>query len=142
MMRAFLILLFTALSFTAFSQQSGDKAIRTILAQQAAAWNKGDIETYMKAGYWQNDSLLFIGKNGPTYGFDSTLARYKRSYPDASRMGQLTFTILEVRMLAPAKAFVVGKWALARKAGDIGGSFTLLWEKKAGRWVIVADHSS
>jgi len=38
--------------------------------------------------------------------------------------------------------FIVGKWALERKAGDVDGSFTLLLRKIKGTWVIICDHSS
>ena len=116
--------------------------IRTALAAQAAAWNRGDLAGYMAAGYWASDSLLFIGASGPTYGYAATLARYRQRYPDAARMGQLTFEILEIRPLSPTYQFVVGHWALKREKDAPAGSFTLLWAKKNGRWVIVADHSS
>lgn len=118
------------------------QAVRAILAAQAAAWNRGDVASYMAAGYWESDSLLFIGANGPTYGYGATLARYRQRYPDAARMGQLTFELLEIRRLSPTHLFVVGHWALKREQDAPAGTFTLLWAKKNGRWVIVADHSS
>jgi hypothetical protein len=37
---------------------------------------------------------------------------------------------------------VVGKWFLKRNAGDVGGHYTLTFEKIKGEWVIIADHSS
>ena len=40
-----------------------EAAIRQVMADQAAAWNKGSIDAFMK-GYWKNDSLIFIGKSG------------------------------------------------------------------------------
>ena len=57
-------------------------------------------------------------------------------------MGQLKFTILSVEQLSKRSAYVIGKWRLARKAGDLSGHYTLLWKKIKGKWVIVADHSS
>ena len=116
--------------------------IRAILAQQSAAWNKGDIAGYMKAGYWHSDSLLFIGKAGPAYGYDSTLARYRRSYADTAQMGQLAFTIFKVEMLSAGSAWVAGKWLLTRTGGNLGGSFLLVWKRFPEGWRIVADHSS
>jgi len=86
--------------------------------------------------------LIFIGKNGPTYGFAATLARYKKSYPDAAAMGQLTSNVISMERLSAEYYFVIGHWALARKAGDLSGSWTLLFRKIAGHWVIVVDHSS
>ncbi|UYZ60292.1 YybH family protein [Hymenobacter latericus] len=116
--------------------------IKTLLTTQSAAWNRGDLTAFMQ-GYWQNDSLLFIGKNGPTRGWQRTLDNYRRSYPDAAAMGQLTFSQLRVQPISPDAAHVVGRWQLARPAaGDVGGWFTLLFRKLDGKWVIVADHSS
>lgn len=120
-----------------------EPAIRAVLAAQAAAWNRADIEGYMVAGYWQSDSLLFIGQNGPTYGFNATLTRYRQRYPDAAHMGQLAFAVQQIRLLSPRSAFVVGRWELKRpQATDAAGYFTLLFERRNNRWVIVADHSS
>lgn len=118
-----------------------EQAIRKMLAAQVVEWNKGNMEGYMK-GYWENDSLLFIGSRGPTYGYAATLANYKKKYPDAAHSGVLTSTILSISRLSASYYFVVGRWALARQAGDVSGSYTLLIRKINGEWVIVADHSS
>lgn len=118
-----------------------EQAIKKVLANQATAWNKGNIDDYMK-GYWNNDSLMFIGKNGPTYGYKATLERYKKSYPDAAAMGKLAFTILQVKRLSAEYYYVTGKWALERITDDLAGHFTLLFRNIEGQWVIIADHSS
>ncbi|MFN4256584.1 MAG: YybH family protein [Saprospiraceae bacterium] len=118
-----------------------EPTIRQIMAAQEAAWNRGDLAAFMQ-GYWQSDSLRFIGSRGLTYGWQTTLNNYRKSYPDPETMGQLKFTILSVEQLAPTSAFVIGKWHLARTKGDLEGHYTLLWRKINGQWVIVADHSS
>jgi len=112
-----------------------------MLADQVQEWNKGSVEGYM-AGYWDNDSMLFIGSAGPRYGFQKTLERYKEAYPDKAHMGKLTSTITSIQQLSKDYFFVVGKWDLKRKVGDVGGSYTLLLKKIDGNWVIVCDHSS
>jgi hypothetical protein len=142
MRRLLLAVLLLAATFGNAPAQTRDEAVvRRMLIAQVTEWNKGNIEGYMK-GYWENDSLLFIGSKGPTYGYAGTLARYKKSYPDTDHMGTLTSTIVSMERLSPNYFFVVGKWALARKAGDVSGSYTLLIRKLKGNWVIVADHSS
>ena len=123
------------------AQETWEQAIRNTMADQEVAWNKGNLEAFME-GYWKSDSLRFIGSKGLTYGWQQTLDNYKKGYPDADAMGQLKFTILSVEQMADNCAFVVGKWQLARKKGDVSGHYTLLWKKIMGRWVIVADHSS
>jgi ketosteroid isomerase-like protein len=112
-----------------------------MLAAKVTEWNKGSIEGYMK-GYWESDSLVFIGKNGPRYGYQATLQKYKEAYPDAAHMGQLTSTVTSITRLSAQYYFIIGKWALKRIAGDVSGSYTLLLRKIDGRWVIVVDHSS
>jgi len=138
-------LLFTLLSLFTLSslsaQNKDEQAIRSILSDQTTYWNKGDIDGFMK-GYWKNDSLLFVGKTGPTYGYQKTLENYKKGYPNAAAMGKLSFEILKVQKLAPDCYFVLGKWSLARTIGDVGGAYTLLFRKINHKWVIVADHSS
>ena len=123
------------------AQKNARQKILTLLDTQTQAWNRGDLEGFMK-GYWENDSLRFIGKSGITYGYDNTLNNYKRGYPDTAAMGKLQFTILVVKKLSPRYFEVVGKWYLKRSIGDVSGHYTLLLRKINSKWVIVSDHSS
>jgi len=141
-MRILLLILISILwNSTGFTQDRNARAILDLLETQTAAWNKGDLQGFMK-GYWENDSLRFIGKSGITYGWSNTLANYKRGYPDTAAMGKLNFTILVVKKLSPRYYEVVGKWYLKRSIGDASGHYTLLLRKIKGSWVIVSDHSS
>jgi ketosteroid isomerase-like protein len=124
-----------------FAQTKDEMAIRTILQTQETNWNKGALESFME-GYWKNDSLLFIGKSGISYGWQKALDNYKKGYPDTAAMGKLHFTLLQLKPLSPDFYFVVGKWYLQRSIGDLNGHFTLLFKKINGQWFIVADHSS
>lgn len=140
-MRTFLLFLLLLPAIPGLSQPGDEAAIRQLLKEQTVAWNQGDLEHFME-GYWKNDSLMFIGKSGITYGWTNTLKNYKRGYPDTLAMGRLHFDILLVKRLSPEYFQVVGKWHLARSAGDLEGHFTLLLREMEGRWVIVSDHSS
>jgi ketosteroid isomerase-like protein len=140
MKQLFLALLLVSIT-GAKAQSADESAIRKLLAQQTAAWNRGDVDSFMK-GYWENDSLMFIGKSGVTYGWYNTLKNYKKGYPDTASMGQLSFTLIQVKKLSPKYYHVTGKWFLKRSVGDIGGHYTLLFEKINGQWVIISDHSS
>lgn len=126
---------------SANAQPKSEKAIRNLLAEQTAAWNRGDLENFMN-GYWESDSLMFIGKSGVTYGWSNTLNNYKKGYPDTAAMGKLTFTLIQVKKLSSKYYHVTGKWFLRRSIGDIGGHYTLLFRRINGRWLIIADHSS
>lgn len=129
-------------SLTVFAQTNEERAILHLLDRQTQSWNTGDIPGFMK-GYWESDSLMFIGKNGITYGYAQTLANYLKNYPSREDMGLLAFDIKKTTMLSPDACFVIGKWHLTREQkGDLSGHFTLLFRKLKGQWVIVADHSS
>lgn len=124
-----------------FAQDKDKDQILAILDRQTKDWNAGNIDAFM-VGYWNSDSLMFIGSSGITYGYRKTLENYKKGYGDTAKMGKLSFDIIQVRRLSPEYYFVVGKWFLKRSVGDVGGHYTLLFRKIKGQWVIVADHSS
>lgn len=123
-----------------FAQNEDVIAIKHLLNRQKDDWNKGNVTAFMK-GYWESDSLLFIGQS-VSNGYQKTLDNYKKSYPDAAAMGHLNFEFVEFRKLSPEYYFVVGKWHLKRSIGDVGGAYTLLFRKIKGKWTIVVDHSS
>lgn len=133
-------------SFCTFSavSQNQDKdigAIHALLAKQAKEWNRGDLHGFMQT-YWNNDSLMFAGKTGMTFGWQNALNNYTEHYPDKTVMGKLDFQLVQVRRLSADYFSVAGKWHLGRRMGDLAGVFTLLIRKIDGRWLIVADHSS
>lgn len=140
-MRKLFVAFFLLITSLAFAQSKNESAIREILENQTATWNRGDIDGFMN-GYWESDSLMFIGKSGVTYGWTNTLKNYKKNYPDTAAMGKLTFTMIQVKKLSKEYYHITGKWFLRRSIGDIGGHYTLLFRKINGRWVIISDHSS
>jgi ketosteroid isomerase-like protein len=126
---------------TVLLKDGDETAIRQLLTKQTETWNHGDIDSFMKT-YWESDSLMFIGKNGVTYGWINTLNNYKKNYPDTAAMGKLSFDILLVKRLSFQYFYVIGKWHLQRSIGDLSGHYTLLLKKIKEKWVIIADHSS
>ncbi len=60
------------------AQSPDETAVRQVLNDQINAWNQGDLDNFMKT-YWKNDSLMFIGKSGITYGWSKTLENYKKT---------------------------------------------------------------
>ena len=79
-MKQIILLAALFVSLVAFAQSSDELTIRRILDEQTKAWNKGNIEGFMN-GYWKNDSLMFIGKNGINWGWQKTLENYKKDIP-------------------------------------------------------------
>ena len=127
--------------FSVSAQNKDEQAILSILKSQTTEWNKGNIDAFME-GYWKNDSLMFIGQSGVTYGYNNTLKNYKKNYPDNATMGKLNFNIIKVQPLSYDTYFVLGKWMLTRSIGNISGHYTLIFRKISQQWVIVSDHSS
>jgi ketosteroid isomerase-like protein len=116
-------------------------AILAVLTAQQNDWNKGRIRAFM-AGYWNSTELTFAGTRGFTRGWQPVLARYEKSYADKAAMGTLDFQELEVRSLGPDAALVLGRWHLERQAGDVGGIFTLVFQKFPEGWRITHDHTT
>jgi ketosteroid isomerase-like protein len=130
------------MSITAgLNAQPAVKKINLVIENQRNAWNEGDLKAYM-AGYWHSDSLVFIGKSGPKYGWENTLNNYLKSYPNRNAMGHLDFGNLKVELITNKCAFVRGSWKLTRTNDTLSGYFTLIFKKIKGKWVIVSDHSS
>ena len=140
-MKKYFLLITVLLSTTIFAQNKEELDIRAILSNQTKAWNKGDLSSFMN-GYWENDSLVYVGKNGPSYGYATTLKNYKKNYPDTSHMGKLQFELISFKPLNKDHYFVLGKFYLTRTVGNASGYFTLLFRKINGVWKVIADHSS
>ncbi len=123
------------------TQQADRAAIKSVLTAQQDAWNQGDVDKFL-IGYWHSPDLTFSGSSGISRGWDGVLARYKKSYPDRAAMGQLDFFNLEFRFLGRDAALVLGHWHLKREKGDVGGVFSLVWQRFPEGWRIIHDHTS
>ena len=129
----------------AAAEQGGEpeRSIRTVLETQQAAWNRGDVEGFM-AGYEASCSTIFVGATIlRDLGLDAEM--YRRRYPTKEKMGALTFSGIEIKLLGEDYASVIGKWHLDRAAdagGNVSGIFTLLLRKTSAGWKIFQDHTS
>lgn len=115
-----------------------EAAIRTVMADQEKAWDRGDITGFMQ-GY--ADSVCFISRKGRTCGKQAVTAHYFESYPDKAAMGDLDFGGLEVLGAGPDHAWCTGTWELRRAQDTIGGGFSLFWAKGPEGWRITRDHT-
>lgn len=142
-MRLALGVLVLVMSLPAFADDDAT-AIRVELQREAAAWNKGDLDGFL-SGYERAASTTMVGSKDPLRGWDAIAAMYRGKYGDKARMGQLTFSELEVRPLGSGFALCLGHWALARDTaagGNVGGWFTLTLKRTPAGWRIVVDHTS
>lgn len=141
------IIFLTILSTTAPSLAQNNKdaksiaAIRAVLDAQAAAWNRGDLETYMD-GYARSTDTVFVSGDRVTRGWQTVLERYKKAYDSRDKMGVLTFSDVEITMLSKDAAIVLGRWHLQRSKDEPHGRFTLIFRKTKAGWKIVHDHTS
>jgi ketosteroid isomerase-like protein len=129
---------------SASDSHAKDRAdITQLLSNQQIAWNKGDVDAFMTA-YWNSPDLTFSGVSGIQRGFETVRVRYKKVYPDKSTMGQLDFFDLEFHFIGNEGALVLGHWHLTRDKdkGDIGGVFSLVWQRFPEGWRIIHDHTS
>ncbi|MFZ0212037.1 MAG: nuclear transport factor 2 family protein [Candidatus Acidiferrales bacterium] len=116
-------------------------AIKSVLEQQVAGWNRGDIPAFMQ-GYWNSEQTEFVSASGIFLGWQAVLDRYLHSYPNRAAMGHLTFSGIEVHVLCPDAAYVVGKFRLDRENDNPEGVFTLIFRKFPEGWRIVNDHTT
>jgi uncharacterized protein (TIGR02246 family) len=116
-------------------------SIRAVIDAQRDAWNKGDIEGYMD-GYDRSDHTVFVSGDSVTHGWNTVLERYKKNYDTREKMGELSFSDLEITMLSKDSAVVLGRWQLKRSKDEPHGRFTLIFKKTNRGWRIVHDHTS
>ena len=125
----------------AMKPEAARKEILRVMDASVTAWNRGDVREYMKA-YLRSDSTRFASGGNVYYGWQQVLEKYQKSYPDRETMGVLTFSDIEISLLAPDATVVFGRWKLRRKNDSPHGLFTLLFRKTGAGWRIVADHTS
>lgn len=133
-----------------------EAAIRTLLAEQSAAWSRGDVEAFVSI---YAEDALFVSPTGLTRGRDEVLARYRRRYPDGAAMGRLTLEVIELRLTAGGEvsmlgdavpgdvhgARVVARWTLSYPEGsdreEATGLTLIVFARRGGEWRIVEDAS-
>ena len=118
--------------------------IRAILTHSQEAWNRGDLPAF--ASYYDDSpETTFVGKEVVRGGVPAILARYRKAYPTREAMGTLSFSNIDVRMLAEDLALVIGEFHLERNTaggGNASGRYTLILRKLPAGWRIIHDHSS
>ena len=115
--------------------------IQSVLTAQQDAWNRGDIDTFMN-GYARSMSTVFVSGDEVTRGWETVRDRYREKYSDHAKMGTLTFSDIEVTMLSPDAAAVLGRWKLKRANDEPHGRFTLIFKRLPEGWRIIHDQTS
>jgi len=115
--------------------------IQSVLTAQQDAWNRGDIDAFMN-GYARTASTVFVSEDQVRRGWETVRDRYRAKYSDRAKMGTLSFSEIEVTMLSPDAAVVLGRWKLKRANDEPHGPFTLIFKRLPEGWRIVHDHTS
>jgi len=118
-----------------------EQEIRAALDTQVRAWNAGDLRGFME-GYLPSARTRFQSGGDVFLGWQIVFDRYQKRYRDRAAMGRLTFSEVEITVLAPDAALVVGRWRLERAQDTPSGLFTLLYRRTSAGWRIVHDHTS
>lgn len=126
---------------SANDRRKAESDILAVMDGQAAAWNRGDIEAFMR-GYWNSENLVFVSGDNVTRGWQPTLDRYRKNYDSPAKMGALKFSDVSVNLLSKDAAVVLGSWWLTRAGDSPHGKFTLIFRKFKDGWRIVHDHTS
>jgi uncharacterized protein (TIGR02246 family) len=123
------------------SWSAEDQAIRALIGEMQAAWNRGDFAGYM-AGF-ANPDVVFVSRGRIRTGWRDVLDHYRRDYGgDPARRGTLAFSEITITPLAPDAAQLISHYRLVREVGGQDGINTRLMRKREGRWVIALNHVS
>lgn len=117
-------------------------AIRGVLDEQRAAWNRGDLEAFM-TGYHRRPDIVFTSGAQIRRGYDAALQSYATRYDSGdAKMGTLEFRDVEITGLGPDAGLAMGRFVLTDTPQAGSGVFTLVFTREQGRWGIIHDHSS
>jgi ketosteroid isomerase-like protein len=142
-MKPLILALLLTLPLAAHPQTTPAADIFAVLNQSAVDWNRGDIDAFATS-YKNSPDILFMGRT-ISHGYAQMLARYKSAYPTPEKMGQLSFTQLDVQPLDPHFATVTGHFHLDRSptaGGPANGYFLLVVEKTSTGWKIIRDDTT
>ncbi len=126
------------------ANDDNEKAVRKVLEQEAAAFEKGDVEALNK--FWANDEWVSVFESG---GADIGWANYRDHHliPEMKELKNTKHTLSDIRVRVAGKtAWATFKYSLAgdlkERRIDVNGLGTAVLEERNGRWLIVHRHTS
>lgn len=135
-------------------REAAREEILAMLAEQSAAWSRGDVETFCS---FYTEDTAFVSPTGLTRGRQQVLERYRKRYPGREAMGTLGLELIELRLGSGTEtagfgdrrpsgvhsASAVARWSLSYPDKDPLSGLTLLVFHKnpEGVWQIVQDAS-
>jgi ketosteroid isomerase-like protein len=129
-------------SWQNYAHAEAESSVRKVLDEQVAAWNRGDLEGFMK-GYWNSPDLKFYSGKDVTCGWEGTIQRYRKRYQsEGHEMGRLSFVDVEIKPMAGDTAWARGHWKVVTSKETLEGLFTLILRRMPDGWRIIHDHTS
>ena len=116
--------------------------VTAMFERSAAAWNRGDLDTFM-TDYLPGDRTTYVTSKGVIHGPAAIRERYAPRFAPGGMHDSLSFEGIEVDPLAPGVINVVAYYVLTRGDSLVArGPTSLVMIRQDGRLRIVHDHSS
>ena len=118
-------------------------AIETEMDRTARGWNSGDMDMFLSI-YSPSRQTSFVTDTGLLRGVPAMQVMYEQAYDfsDAAKRGTLSFERLDFRPLGPSHALYIARYTLTKSGEEpVSGVTSLVWERYAEGWRIIADHS-
>ncbi len=122
-------------------QGGAKQAIRNVLSESSNAWNRGDLDGYMKS-FWKDERLRHFFNDDITIGYSAMKERFEARYPDPNNMGTISGSQFDIQIFGPVTAIASGRWSYTHEEVVLKGVVTLVFQKIDDTWLIVHDHST
>lgn len=141
---AFVLGILLTFNSIATAQSGEEAAVREVLTQNAAAFERGDMNTLNKL--WANDEAVTVFESGhANYGW--TDYRDNHLKPEMTEMKDVKYAISDIKPRVSGKtAWATFKYTISanlkERRVEASGLGTAILEKRDGRWQIVHWHTS
>jgi uncharacterized protein (TIGR02246 family) len=148
MMRAMVAaaIVWTAPATAATPVEQAQQAVMAAMADSAVGWNAGDLDRFMVV-YADAPTTTYVTGTGLAHGRADIASHYRDYFdgPKDAERGLLSFDPLDFRLLDATHALLIARYTVSpagTRTKAWTGPTSLVFEKGAGGWKIIADHSS
>jgi uncharacterized protein (TIGR02246 family) len=130
----------------ATSADAARAAVMAAMSDSAAGWSAGDLDRFM-AVYADAPTTTYVTSSGLAHGKAGIASHYRAYFGGAksAERGKLSFDLLDFRLLDATHALLIARYTVSpagTRTEAWSGPTSLVLEKRAGGWKIIADHSS
>lgn len=119
-----------------------EASAQAILDGSAAAWNDGDLDSYVSM-YADASTTSLVTEDGPVYGREQIRAWYAPAFGEGASRDSLRFEDLAVRQLPPLIGLATARYILDSE-GEVThtGWVTFVLRRVGSGWRVIHDHPS